>query len=488
MDLHISLAGRKGVSREIHYQIRRAIVAGRLRPGEVLPASRELAGRLGVARSTVTLAYERLAAEGLVEGQVGSGTYVSEHSIEPPDQARSLGAAGALQPRDAWCRAPRPTVFGLGTAVDYDLRTGLPDPSLFPTKRWRQLAAQALRSGRDTLAVYGHPGGARRLREAIARHIALSRGIHAPADDITITSGTQQAIDLVAKVLLTPGDEVAIEDPGYGPPGWLLRCMGAVVRGVPVDREGIVVGAIPPSARLVYVTPSHQYPLGATMSLARRTALIEWADRHDAAIVEDDYDGEFQFRRRPTEAIQTLDRSGRVVYVGSFSKSLSPALRIGFVVTPSGATPAVHAAKFLTDWHTPTLTQSTLAHLIDEGSFARHLRRAVRLYDERHDTIVEAVRTLLGDHLEILPTDGGLHVAARARVASVADMERVVARAREAGIAVHPLAMFAVEHAPMAGLLFGYGAIATERIPGAMERLREPFRALERGCRSAAGP
>ena len=469
------------MSREIHRQIRRAIVSGQLRPGEALPASRALAKRLGVARSTVTLAYEGLSAEGLVTGRVGSGTYVAEHSIRPAGDSRRPGTGGALKARDGWLGAPPRSTFGLGRAVELDLRIGLPDPSLFPAKRWRQLTVQTLRSARDLLAVYAQPGGLWRLRQAVARHIALSRGIQTSADDITITCGTQQAIDLAARVLINRGDEVAVEDPGYSPPAWLLRSFGAVVRGVPVDDEGIVVDALPASARLVYVTPSHQHPLGVTMSLARRTALIDWAERHDSAIIEDDYDGEFQCRRRPTEAIQTLDRSGRVLYVGSFSKSLSPALRIGFLVTPSSLTTAIQAAKFLTDWHTPSLTQATLAAFIDEGGFARHLRRAGRLYDARHDAVVGAVRTYLDDHLEILPTDGGLHVAAKARTATVEDMDRVVTRAKNAGIAVQPLSMFAVERPPTAGLLFGYGGIATERIPGAIRRLGALVRAVTEG-------
>jgi GntR family transcriptional regulator/MocR family aminotransferase len=406
---------------------------------------------------------------------VGAGTFVAEHTIKPPVTFHPSRTRGALQPTAGWRDPPSAAALGVGTAVEYDLRTGLPDPSLFPRKRWRQLAAQSLRVADRMLAVYSHPGGLRRLRVAIARQIALSRGIDASADDITITCGTQQAIDLVAKVLVAPGDEVALEDPGYAPPGWLLRCLGAVVRGVPVDEQGIVVDSIPSSTRLVYVTPTHQYPLGPTMTLSRRTALIEWAEQHDAAIIEDDYDGEFQFRGRPTEAIQTLDRSGRVVYIGSFSKSLSPALRIGFLVTPPSLTRSVQAAKFLTDWHAPSLTQAALARLIDEGTFARHLRRAVRLYEERHDAVVQAVQRHLDDHLEILPTDGGLHVAAKARAATVEAMHEVVARAGRSSIAVHPMSLFAVACTPMAGLLFGYGAIATERIPVAIRRLADLF-------------
>jgi GntR family transcriptional regulator/MocR family aminotransferase len=475
MDLHVSFAGRKGLSHQIHDQLRRAIKAGFLRPGDALPPTRALAARLSVSRSTVTLVYERLCAEGLVTARVGAGTFVTKHAIRPSRVIDGELHPGALQPRTAWDDVPSLAFFG--SPAEYDLRTGLADPSFFPGERWRQLVQRCIRSAGNAVGFYAPAAGLRSLREAIVRQVAVSRGIRTSVDDVTVTNGIQQAIDLVARILLEPGDRVAVEDPGYPPPTWLLRSSGIVVHGVPVDDEGLVVSSIPPGCRLVYVTSSHQYPLGVTMSLARRIALLEWAEANDAAIVEDDYDGEFRFRNRPIDPIQTLDVSGRVIYLGTFSKTLSPSLRVGFVVTPPSITAALHGAKLVADWHTGAMVQSALAHFLDEGGFSRHLRRVVRMYDRRHDALIQAVTTHLGDHLDVVATPGGLHVAARARKAGVDEIAEVVAMAAQVGVAVHPLSAFAVEESrSIPGLVMGYGAITTERIPEAARRLEDCFR------------
>jgi GntR family transcriptional regulator/MocR family aminotransferase len=475
MDLHVSFAGRKGLGREIHDQLRAAIVAGWLRPGDALPPTRALAARLGVSRSTVTLVYERLGAEGLVTARVGAGTFVTEHAVRLLRVLDGEEHPGALRPRPVWEDAPSLALFG--RPAEFDLRTGLPDPSFFPRQRWRQLVQRCIRSSGNAVGSYAQAAGLRSLREAIVRHIAVSRGIRTSVDHVTVTNGIQQAIDLVARILLASGDRVAVEDPGYPPPTWLLRRSGMVVRGVPIDEEGLVVSAIPAGSRMVYVTSSHQYPLGVTMSLARRIALLEWAEANDAAIVEDDYDGEFRFRNRPIDPIRTLDGSGRVIYLGTFSKTLSPSLRVGFVVTPPSLTAALRGAKLVADWHTEATVQAALARFLDEGGFSRHLRRVVRKYDRRHEALIRAVTEHLGGHLEVVATNGGLHVAARARKASVEAIAEVVARAAEAGVAVHPLSIFAVEEGgALPGLVMGYGAITAERVPEAVRRLEDCFR------------
>jgi GntR family transcriptional regulator/MocR family aminotransferase len=268
---------------------------------------------------------------------------------------------------------------------------------------------------------------------------------------------------------------VAVEDPGYPPPRRLFEALGARVVGVPVDRDGLVVEALPRSVRLVYVTPSHQWPLGASMALSRRLALLAWADRNDAAIVEDDYDSEFRFEGRPIEPLQTLDTSGRVVYVGSFSKTLLPTLRLGFVVTPPSLRDAVHRAKYVSDWHTSTLVQATLARFIEEGEFARHLRKIGRVYRLRHEIITEVLARDFAKHLQVLPSQAGLHVAAVARRASAGRIAAVADRASEAGVAVQELSKFAVDAPAPPGLLLGYGAIPTERIHEGLRRLRLCF-------------
>jgi len=265
MEFHVSLIDRKDLSGEIYRQIRRAIVDGRLRPGEFLPPSRELARRLSVARTTVTVAYDRLAGEGFVSSNVGAGTFVNEHIAPSPNQTKARLADGPLRPLPIWDSIPLSTAFA--ASAQFDFRTGLPDASLFPHDRWRRLLSRQLRSEIVGEGVYGDPAGYRRLREAIARHIGVARGVEASAEDVIVVSGTQQALDVVARTLLKPGDQVAVEDPGYPPIRWLFESLGVRVSGVPVDQHGIIVDALPRHARLVYVTPSHQYPLGVSMSL-----------------------------------------------------------------------------------------------------------------------------------------------------------------------------------------------------------------------------
>jgi GntR family transcriptional regulator/MocR family aminotransferase len=305
--------------------------------------------------------------------------------------------------------------------------------------------------------------------------VGVSRGLQVSAGDVTITNGAQQAIDLVARTLVAPGDRVAVEDPGYAPPRYLFSSLGARVQGVPVDDEGIVVDAIAPETRLVYVSPSHQYPLGVTMSLARRLALLDWATRHNAAIIEDDYDSEFRFEVRPLEPLRTLDTSGRVVYVGSFSKTLLPTLRLGFLVTPSCCTTAVHKAKYVSDWHTSTLVQLVLARFIDDGGFARHLRKLGRVYAERRALITNILKRDFADHLTVVPSIAGLHITAVARTASIDDIKRVFDCAGERGVQTQRLERFYFEQPALAGLLFGYGAIPTAKIPEGLCKLRRCF-------------
>jgi GntR family transcriptional regulator/MocR family aminotransferase len=247
------------------------------------------------------------------------------------------------------------------------------------------------------------------------------------------------------------------------------------VVGVPVDRDGLIVDALPHQARLVYVTPSHQFPLGMSMSLSRRLALLAWAERNNAAIVEDDYDSEFRFGGRPIEPLHTLDTAGRVVYVGSFSKTLLPTLRLGFLVTPPSLSAAVHKAKFVTDWHTGLPVQAALARFIEDGSFARHIRKVGAVYRVRHARIVDVVARDFADHLEVIPSAVGLHVAVLARSRSAEQIDAVIRRAADAGVELLALSRFAVDRPPPAGLLVGYGAIPTTRLEEGLLRLRSCF-------------
>ncbi|MEP6730947.1 MAG: PLP-dependent aminotransferase family protein [bacterium] len=473
MDFHVSLVDRTNLSAEVYRQLRQAIIDGRLRPGDALPATRALAKSLSVSRSTVTLAYERLSGEGYVASRIGAGTFVTAKLTRPKDVAAPRGPNGALRPSARWDEIPLPTAFA--KPARFEFRSGLPETSLFPHKAWLRLFAHALRSDDILSTKYGEPAGHPDLRVAIARHIGISRGMSVSCDDVTVTSGTQQALDLIARVLVEPGDCVAVEDPGYAPARRLFASLGARVIGVPVDDEGLVVDALPGDARLVYVTPSHQYPLGMAMSLSRRRALLAWAQRADAAIIEDDYDSEFRFGGKPLEPLQTLDSSGRVIYVGSFSKTLLPTLRLGFVVTPPSIRDALRKAKFVSDWHTSLPVQAALARFMEEGGFARHVHRLNTVYRARRALVTEYLREELSEHLTLIPSDAGIHVAALARTASARAMADVAQRAYEADVAIQDLAMFAVSEPPRAGLVLGYGAIATRDVLEGLRRLRRCF-------------
>ncbi|KRR07449.1 PLP-dependent aminotransferase family protein [Bradyrhizobium valentinum] len=474
MTFHISLVGRSDLSGEIYRQIRQAILDGRLRPGERLSPTRELAAALTVSRSTVTVAYESLLAEGFATSHTGAGTFVS-HQFEAkrPASKTRRSTARAIRVRRVWETIPLPRAFD--RAARFDFRTGLPDASLFPHRAWRRVVARALRSREMAAGVYENPAGNRDLRAAIARHIGISRSVSASPDDVIVTNGTQQAVDIVARVLLEPGDVVAMEDPGYRPLKELLKALGARVIGVPVDSEGLVVQALPAGARAVYVTPSHQFPLGVAMSLSRRRALLAWAERNNAVVVEDDYDSEFRFGGRPLEPLQTIDSAGRVAYVGTFSKTLLPALRLAFMVVPPSLREAAHKAKFVTDWHTATIAQSALAQFIDEGAFARHIRRVSRIYSERHAMLTAEIKRNFGDYLDLIPSSTGLHITACARGASADHIDAIVSRAFELGVAIDTMSPCRVDGKPPAGFVLGYGAIETARIAEGLKRLRRCF-------------
>jgi len=480
MDVHVSLAGRGDLAVRIYRQLFDAIVDGRLRPGERLPPTRELARRLDVSRNTVAVAYERLAAEGVLTGRVGAGTFVGR---EPVPRAQPRHApSGAVRPRRLWASIPAPAELTTA-APTYDFRVGVPDARLFPLDTWRRLVARDLRPAAVRSASYGEPAGHAGLRAAIARHIGVSRSVQAAADDVLVTQGAQQALDLVGRVLIEPGSCVAVEEPGYPPARHLFHSLGARVVGVPVDAEGVDVTAIPRAARLLYVTPSHQFPLGTPMSLQRRLAVLAWAERRDALVVEDDYDSEFRFEGRPLEPLQSLDRAGRVVYVGSFSKVLLPMLRLGFLVAPASLRPALRRAKQLTDWHGEVPTQAALARFIDEGLLARHVRRSTREYAARRERIAAALGRAFTTWLEPIPSAAGLHLTARAVAGARVDVDEVVRRALASGVAVYPLSHFCGEAPAQAGLVIGYGAITTAGIDEGLKRLLEAFH-LTAGVRS----
>ncbi|MBB2891108.1 PLP-dependent aminotransferase family protein [Flexivirga oryzae] len=463
MDLLVDLSGSGDRTTRIYQHLLDGIASGRLPPGEKLPATRAFAAELGVARGTVATAYERLVAEGYLESRVGAGTFVSPDArpVPPPS-----APAGEVQPRAVWDRLPAPVPDA--PPLEFDLSVAGPDTSLFPFAVWRRLVSATLRPALQEQPVYdgsGHP----RLQAEIARQLRLSRSVVTDGADVLLTAGAQQALDLLARVLLAPGDTVAVEDPGYTAVVRLYTSHGARVRGVPVDEEGLVVDALPDDARVVYVTPSHQFPTGAVMSLRRRTALLDWAAHHRAVIIEDDYDSEFRYEAKALAPLQSLDRCGRVAYVGSFSKVLMPMLRIGYVVAPRSLQPALRDAKLLTDWQGDTVTQGAMARFLAEGLLAAHLRRATRVYGTRRAALLQELSGL-DDVLDCYPSAAGLHVCTRLRDQRRSD-RKIAAALEQRGVGVEPLSPRYVEQRPVQGLALGFRHIDEPHIPEAVRRI-----------------
>ncbi|MFI6323782.1 PLP-dependent aminotransferase family protein [Nonomuraea sp. NPDC050556] len=473
MDLHISLADRD-LAGQIYRQIRAAILDGRLRPGQALPSSRELHRRLEVSRNTVATAYERLTGEGFLVTRAGAGTYVSAAVGESAGERRPTGRA--LRPRPQWEQEPEPPDLSAHGAR-FDLRPGIVDARLFPYQTWRRVVAAELRPSAVGTAAHGDPMGLPELRAAIARHVGVARGVRTDADHVVVTTGIQQALDLVTRVLVGPGDVVAIEEPGYHMARRLFASLGAQVVPVPVDAHGLVVSALPRTARMVYVTPSHQSPLGLAMSLTRRMELLAFAQETGAAVIEDDYDSEFRYTGRPIEALHSLDQAGLVLYLSSFSKIMLPTLRMGFLIVPPSLRRAVRAAKHLADWHTALPNQGALARFIEEGALARHVRTARREYQVRRDLVLSALDGPLAPWLEPIPAVAGLHISAYARRGSREDLLAVAERARERDVAVWTMAAHAATPGPRPGLMLGFGAIRTDQVEEALDRLSCVIRA-----------
>ena len=457
---------------QLYENLRESILSGQLPGGAQLPASRVLATDFGVSRNTVLAAFERLHAEGYVEGRRGSGTFVARIL---PERMYSANAPAALSSQATTpvrglsqrgeairssVRMPLPASTGTpGRSTAFQI--GLPSFDGFPGETWSRLHAARLRHSARELMAYGDPAGYRPLREAIAEHVATTRGVRCTADQIVVVSGSQQALEFCARMLLDPGDPAWLEDPGYLGARAALTSAGAKIIPVPVDAAGMNVGTgirREPTARLAIVTPSYQFPLGVTMSLQRRLALIEWATESGAWIVEDDYDSEFRYVGRPLAALHAIDRHNRVIYVGTFSKVLFPGLRMGYVVAPPTLVDGLVAAHLSTDVHSPTIDQAVLADFMAGGGFSKHLRRMRVRYHHRQRFLVAEASRLRG-RLRVDPADGGLHLLGHI---TDGDDGTVAARAASAGVHVWPLSIHCVEAEHPPAVLLGY-ACAGER-------------------------
>ena len=476
MELHITLHGRKDLADQLYRQLRDAIDCGRLAAGTQLPPTRLLAEQLGVSRKTVAEAYSRLTSDNLLSGQVGRGTFITPQPLarQPATTEIPLASADSLARwRARGIPMGRPA---LTQPSRYDFVGGASSKAHFPFDAWRQCAQHALRQCQRTDTRYSNAQGLPELREAIARHIAFARGVRCTAADVQVCNGAQQALDLIARVLIEPGCSVAMEDPGYPPARHLFEALGARIQHVPVDGEGIRVDRIEAGARLIYVTPSHQFPLGMPMSLERRHALLARAAELGALIIEDDYDSEFRYASRPTDALQSLDEHGLVAYVGTFSKTVLPELRLGYAILPPALQEPVRIAKQLSDWHTSTLSQWALARFIGEGHLVKHIRRCHELYAARRERILQRLEGDLSPWFAAVPTSAGYHLSALAR--GELDVEFVIALARKVEVGLYSLAPFYREAPVKPGLLLGFGAIELLDIDPALDRLRDTLQSL----------
>jgi GntR family transcriptional regulator/MocR family aminotransferase len=478
MFLHIPLDRTSSVPifRQLYDALRHAILDGRLRPGQRIPSTRSLAADLGVSRLPALSAYEQLLHEGYLVGRTGSGTFVSADLPDDLLRARP-GVRLTIHKRPAAVRKravlnqPLPASWSL-PVVPFQI--GLPALDLFPHTTWAKLVARHVRAETADRLAYSDPAGLRGLRAAVAEHVRASRAVRCEADQILIVPGSQAALRVAAATLLEPGDRVAMEDPGYFGAHRAFQSAGAKLVPVPVDEDGLNVNALQrrgPDVRVVYVTPSHQYPLGMTMSAARRFALLDWAARNEAWILEDDYDSEFRYVSRPVGALQGMDSHDRVIYMGTFSKALFPAVRVGYVVVPPTLWTRFLDARFAFDIFTPTLYQRALAELVQEGHFDRHLRRMRSAYLERRNALLRGLARHCGDRLAVHNSDAGLHIAAL--LPEGVDDTEVTARLGRRGVAALPLSAAYVGPTPRHGLLLGFGCASPQRLLQATRILGE---------------
>ncbi len=485
IDLHTSSS--QPLYQQIYQSLRIAILAGQLKGGTRLPSTRALAEELGASRSTVINAFDQLLAEGYIYGVHGSGTYVARvlpeellHTATSASRRDYVPAqAGALSRRGAALSGlPEPPVPDRPAPTHgHTFPVGLPAVDEFPHKLWGQLLARCWRHAAPGLLDYQHPAGYSLLREAIAAHVAVARGVRCDAGQVIVTAGSQQALALAAQVLLDPGDAAWIEDPGYMGARAALLAAGAHLIPTPIDAAGLDLAAGRarcPNPRLVYVTPSHQFPLGVTMSLARRLALLEWADIAGAWVLEDDYDSEFHYGGRPLAALQGLDSTGRVIYIGTFSKVLFPALRLGYLIVPPALMDAFIRARSAVGTHSPVLEQAALAEFMREGHFARHIRRMRALYAERQAILLDAAARDLAGMLDLQPAATGMHLLGW--LPDGMDDQVAAERADAVGVRVLPLSWLRIEPAERGALLLGYAAANEREMRAGVKRLAGALR------------
>ena len=475
--------------RQLEDQLRSAILERRLQRGARLPSTRRLAGDLKVARNTAIHAYNQLIIEGYLVTATGSGTRVAqdlpEQLLQVPKwsevsgRGKTAGTAGHTIALSSLAKK----IAGFASWIESDaerpsrpFRPHSPASDAFPRELWAQLTTRHLRHSSRGLLERADPRGYAPLREAVAGYLGSARGVTCDAGQILISAGTQQAIELISRLLIEPGDVVCMEDPGYSPARILFELAGARVVSIPVDAEGLDVALLDetvPAAKLVYVTPSSQFPLGMTLPLSRRLALIDWAERAGAVIFEDDYNGEYRYAGRPLPALYGLAPPGRVLYAGSFSKLLFPSLRIGYLVLPESLVDHFAAARWLLDRHSPPLEQATLTDFVEQGHFARHVRRMRTLYAERQAALVEAADQHLTGILEVPASASGLHLIGWLE-AGISEKSLLQA-AKSKNIELVPTSWFAVGKPARSSVILGYAPFSARDINSAAKALAQAY-------------
>ncbi len=454
--------------RWLYSTIREQILNGQLRPGVQLPSTRELAKLYSLSRGTIVSAFEQLTSEGYLEGVIGSGTRVSrtlpEEWLNVRRHESTNESKKAAPKRHLSTYAKQIALFpGYDNRVTRAFRSNVPGLDVFPMELWTQASARALRRVSTQRLLGCAPMGYEPLQRAVAEYLASSRGVKCQSQQIAIVSGVQEALDLTARLFVDRGDRICMEGPGYIGAVQVFEAIGAKVLHTGVDNEGMrLPTGSAHNARLVYVTPGHQFPLGTTMSLSRRLALLDWANSSGALIFEDDYDGEFRYSGRPIPALQGLDRSGCVLYAGSFSKVLFPSLRLAYLVVPQDLVDRFAAAKSLTTRHAPVLDQAILCEFIKEGHFGRHIRRMRELYAGRLGTLLESARHELQGLLEISPIEAGLQTVGWLQKGI---SEKAAAKAAKSrNVDVTPLGAYSRQPLPRQGLQLGFAAVDSREI------------------------
>ena len=476
--------------RQVYQSIRSAILGGRLLPGTRLPSTRHLAKDLGVARSTVVQAFEQLRAEGYIQAFRGAATCVRKSLPDLHLRSTPVKPSSGMTRRQAiiserasrMLASPHRSVWTL-SRPPRAFRAGVPAVDVFPMDIWGRILARRWSKTSSRQLAYGEPFGSRPLRDAVADYLRAARGVRCKAEQVIIVSGSQQAIDLTSRVLLNPGDEAWLEDPGYHGARGALTGAGARIVPVPVDDGGLVVSEgrrRAPLAKLAFVTPSRQLPLGVTMSLERRLELIDWAAER-AWILEDDYDSEFRYATRPLAALQGLDDVGCVLYTGTFSKVMFPSLRLGYLVVPESLIDAFAAARHFADYHSAYIDQAVMTDFMVDGHFERHIRRMRSIYQERQSVLIDSVRRDLSDHIRVNPDDAGMTVIGWLQ--NLPDTT-VVQAAAGAGIDLLALSPFCIERTIPPAVLLGYSGVREKDIREGVTKLAAVFGELPVPSRS----